>query len=127
MEFAAPGQVYVAPAENHMRLHWVQKRIQIELFQGTRINYVIPSADPLFESAAQIFGTRLLGFVLTGMGEDGKRGACAIKDKGGCVMIQDQASSVVWGMPGAVHESGAFDKIGSLEECGHIISILCSQ
>ncbi|MFY7927305.1 MAG: chemotaxis-specific protein-glutamate methyltransferase CheB [Oligoflexus sp.] len=121
------GQVYVAPAGFHMRLEQgSDRRTQIEIYQGPRINYVIPAADPLFETASLIYGPNLMGFILTGMGEDGKLGACAIKNQGGGVMIQDQATSVVWGMPGAVHQAGAFDRMGGIEECASLFANYCS-
>jgi two-component system chemotaxis response regulator CheB len=58
------------------------------------------------------------------MGEDGKDGCISIKNEGGNVMIQDQATSVVWGMPGAVHEAGAFDEIGSIDQCASTLAAL---
>ena len=124
-EVAVAGHIYVAPAEFHLKLNWINKKVQMEVYKSSRINYVIPSADPLFQSAADIFGPKLFAVVLTGMGEDGKRGSCAVKEKGGAVMIQDQASCVVWGMPGSVYEAGAYDKIAGIEECGQIVSNIC--
>ena len=86
-----------------------------------------PAVDVLFRSASDIYGGNLLSVVLTGMGYDGLKGCQYIKARGGQVIAQDEESSVVWGMPGAVHEAGAFDKMGSVEECGHVISMLCSH
>ncbi len=63
-----------------------------------------------------------MGFVLTGMGEDGKEGCISLKNAGASVMIQDQATSVVWGMPGAVHEVGAYDEIGSIDQCASTLA-----
>jgi len=62
--------------------------------------------DPLLRSAAETLGSRVFAVVLTGMGEDGRRGAQVISDKGGAIYVQDEASSVVWGMPGAVARAG---------------------
>jgi two-component system chemotaxis response regulator CheB len=84
------------------------------LDQGPQRNSVRPAADFLFESAAKVFGSKVMGIVLTGMGEDGLDGARAVKTAGGGVMIQNQESCVVFGMPGAVFAAGAFDAQGDL-------------
>lgn len=117
-EKVLPGRIYVAPANYHMSLYPDAGQPRISLSTGPRINFVIPAADPLFESAAQIYGQKLMAFVLTGMGEDGRSGACAVKRRGGGVIIQDETTSVVWGMPGAVFEAKAFDDIHTLQKCG---------
>jgi two-component system chemotaxis response regulator CheB len=70
-----------------------------------------PAVDVLFRSAASIFGSGCLGLVLTGMGQDGKRGAEHVVQAGGAVLVQDEASSVVWGMPHAVAEAGLASKV----------------
>jgi len=72
--------------------------------------------DVLFRSVAQTYGANVLGVVMTGMGSDGARGAAHIRDAGGEILVQDEASSVVWGMPGAVVEAGTADKICPLPE-----------
>jgi two-component system chemotaxis response regulator CheB len=70
------------------------------------VNFCKPSVDPLFSSAAEVWGAKCLAVVLTGMGSDGARGAGDIVAAGGAVIAQDEASSVVWGMPGAVAHAG---------------------
>jgi two-component system chemotaxis response regulator CheB len=118
-EEVIPGRIYVAPGDFHMsvtRLANSGKAI-ITLDQGPKRNSVRPAADCLFESAVRAYGGLVAGFVLTGMGEDGKDGAIAVKRAAGAIVIQDRASSVVWGMPGAVHAAGAFDGEGDLETC----------
>jgi two-component system chemotaxis response regulator CheB len=70
----------------------------------------------LFRSVAQTYGPHVLGVVMTGMGSDGARGAAHIREAGGKILVQDEASSVVWGMPGAVVNAGAADKICPLVE-----------
>jgi len=75
-----------------------------------------PAVDVLFRSVAQTYGANVLGVVMTGMGSDGARGAAHIREAGGEIVVQDEASSVVWGMPGAVVEAGAADKICPLAE-----------
>lgn len=126
-ELILPGRIYVAPGDYHMsigRLPETQKPI-IKIDQGPKRNSVRPAADFLFETAAREYGATTAGFVLTGMGEDGKDGAISIKKASGAVMIQDRHTSVVWGMPGAVHDVGAFDREGDLESCGKILQCLC--
>jgi two-component system chemotaxis response regulator CheB len=82
------------------------------------VNFCRPAADPLFESAAAAFGNRVLGVVLTGMGHDGRDGAGHIVKAGGRVLVQDEASSVVWGMPGAVAQAGLAEAIKPLSDLG---------
>ncbi len=110
-----PGLVYVAPGNFHMRLTGNSHRAKIVIDQGDRLHSVRPAADYLFKSAAAIYGAKLMGFILTGMGNDGAEGARCIKQLGGMVMLQDKESSAVWGMPGAAHALGAFDGIGSID------------
>ena len=114
-----PGCIYVAPGDYHMTVAFsIDKReVLIQLDQGPKRNSVRPAVDSLFESMVTTYGSSCAVFVLTGMGEDGMIGAKAIKGAAGGVMIQDQASSVVWGMPGSVHAAGAFDAMGDLSEC----------
>jgi two-component system, chemotaxis family, protein-glutamate methylesterase/glutaminase len=112
-EILRPNQIYLAPGNFHMSITGNRMQQTIQLHQGAVRNFVRPCADFLFESAADIFKRNTLGVVLTGMGRDGADGAQAIKASGGAVLIQDQASSVVFGMPGAVYESGHYDLMGT--------------
>ncbi|MEZ6137877.1 MAG: chemotaxis response regulator protein-glutamate methylesterase [Pirellulaceae bacterium] len=100
------GGVWIAPGDFHMQLGRVGTELRIRLDQGTPENSCRPAVDVLFRSAVSAFGGNLLSVVLTGMGQDGARGCQAARDAGGHVMIQDQATSVVWGMPGAVARAG---------------------
>lgn len=111
-----PGQIYIAPGDFHLKIYKNNNEHHLLLNSGPKRNSVRPAVDFLFETAAEFFGPKVMGFVLTGMGEDGKDGCIAIKKAEGGVMIQDKESSVVWGMPGAVHGVGAFDRMGSLED-----------
>lgn len=122
------GRIYVAPGDHHMTVKRSSdgKNCMLMLDQTPKRNSVRPAVDFLFESAAQTFLGTAAAFVLTGMGEDGAQGARAVKAAGGCVMIQDRESSVVWGMPGAVSALGAFDAIGDLDECARIAAKLVS-
>lgn len=118
-------KIYIAPGDYHLEVFLNQGKPHLVLKQGPKRCSVRPSVDFLFESAASIFGPKTMGFILTGMGEDGKDGCIAIKESKGGVMIQDKESSVVWGMPGAVHSVKAFDRIGSIDDCRlQIIDIL---
>jgi two-component system, chemotaxis family, protein-glutamate methylesterase/glutaminase len=87
----------------------------LHLHQGPPENHCRPAVDVLFRSAAKTFGPAVLAVVLTGMGYDGLIGARMIRQRGGCVLAQDQATSTVWGMPGAVAGAGLADKIVALE------------
>lgn len=123
-ETVVPGVIYVAPGDYHMQVvpSEVPGRVQVALDRGGKMNGVRPAADLLFESAAKVYGSRCLALVLTGMGQDGLIGCKAVKKAGGAVLIQDQASSVVWGMPGAVYVADLWDKVASLEDCGRVLS-----
>ena len=88
----------------------------VSLNKNAPINSCRPSADVLFQSATTAYASNVLGVVLTGMGSDGAEGCSAIRQKGGQVIVQDEESSVVWGMPGSVVRSGCADKIVPLEK-----------
>lgn len=101
-----PGQVLLAPGDFHMRVERTFGGVHVRLDQGERENSCRPAVDALFRSIAEAYGPASLAVVLTGMGEDGLRGARLIKDKGASILAQDEESSVVWGMPGAVVQAG---------------------
>jgi two-component system chemotaxis response regulator CheB len=110
------GTIYVAPGGKHMRVVRRDGIAVIALDDGALINFCKPAVDPLFASAAQVWGHWVLGLVLTGMGSDGLRGAQAITAAGGSIMAQDEASSVVWGMPGQVSMAGLCSAVLPLKE-----------
>ncbi|MEQ1783368.1 MAG: chemotaxis protein CheB, partial [Hyphomonadaceae bacterium] len=114
----APGSVYLAPGDYHMRIARSPAGRIVTLDKTPPVNFCRPAADPLFESAAAAFGNRVLGVVLTGMGHDGRDGAGHIVKAGGRVLVQDEASSVVWGMPGAVAQAGFAEAIKPLRDLG---------
>ena len=110
------GCTYVAPGDWHMLVHTVEGQPVLRLEQTPPENHCRPAADPMFRSVAAVYGPASLAVVLTGMGEDGKRGCAAIRERGGRVIVQDEASSVVWGMPGAVAHAGLAQFILPLRE-----------
>jgi two-component system chemotaxis response regulator CheB len=101
-----PGTIYLAPGGRHMQVERRDRLPVVALDDGPLVNFCRPAVDPLFASAAQVWGGAVLALVLTGMGADGARGAAAIVAAGGSIVAQDEASSVVWGMPGAVARAG---------------------
>jgi len=100
------GSVYVAPGGRHMTVRRVGSDLVLGLNDDPPENFCRPAVDVLFRSVAEACSNASLGVVLTGMGEDGKRGSEALRACGAAVVAQDEASSVVWGMPGAVHRAG---------------------
>ena len=101
-----PAPSISRPAARHMTVARRDGVAVIALDDGPPVNFCKPAVDPLFSSAAEVWGRKVLGLVLTGMGSDGLRGAQAIVAAGGSVMAQDEATSVVWGMPGQVAHAG---------------------
>jgi two-component system chemotaxis response regulator CheB len=110
------GQIYVAPGSRHMRVVRCDGIALIALDDGPLVNFCKPAVDPLFVSAAKVWGTRNLAVVLTGMGSDGTRGAGEIVAAGGAVIAQDEATSVVWGMPGSAAHAGVCSAVLPLAE-----------
>jgi two-component system chemotaxis response regulator CheB len=108
-----PGHVYVAPPDHHVIF---DARLHLCLTHTSKVHFVRPSADLLFESAAARFGERVIGVVLTGLGVDGASGSHRIKRGGGTVIVQDEASSEFFGMPGAALRAGDVDHVLPLEE-----------
>jgi two-component system chemotaxis response regulator CheB len=100
------GGIYVAPGGRHMRIARNGDLVKIALSDEPPINFCKPSVDPLFASAAQVWGASALALILTGMGTDGTKGAAEVAAAGGSVIAQDEASSVVWGMPRSVAQAG---------------------
>lgn len=113
-----PGRVLIAAGDHHLRLRREAAaggRVFATLDQGTPENYCRPAVDVLFRSVVEQYGSNVLGVVLTGMGHDGARGAAEIVAAGGSVLAQDEASSVVWGMPGAVVGAGLAERVLPLD------------
>jgi two-component system, chemotaxis family, protein-glutamate methylesterase/glutaminase len=111
------GGIYVAPGGRHMRVaRAADGVIKIALGDDPPINFCKPAVDALFTSAAAVWGAASLGLVLTGMGADGTRGAADIVAAGGSVIAQDEASSVVWGMPRSVAQAGLCSAVLPLDK-----------
>jgi two-component system chemotaxis response regulator CheB len=110
------GKIYVAPGGRHMILERKGAFPIIRLTDGPEINFCKPAVDPLFESVAKCYGATALSIVLTGMGSDGAKGAKIVADAGGSVIAQDEATSVVWGMPGATAKIGACSEVLPLKQ-----------
>jgi two-component system, chemotaxis family, protein-glutamate methylesterase/glutaminase len=108
-----PGHAYLAPPDHHLL---VNSKGVVTLTDTELVNFVRPSADLLFESVAAGFGKRAIAVVLTGTGRDGAVGVTAIKQRGGTVVAQDEASAEFFGMPGAAIRTGDVDFIIPLNE-----------
>ncbi len=118
----SPGQAWIAPGNYHMTVKRAGVGWRLELNQDPPENSCRPAVDVLFRSVAEVYGAGALGVVMTGMGSDGVIGAQCIRQKGGEVIIQNEASSVVWGMPGLVYASGQADAVYPLDELSHEIT-----
>jgi len=105
------GKAFVAPAGYHMVLEKQNNQLKINLTEGALVNFVRPSIDVTMTSIAEVFGSNVIGVILTGMGKDGVEGARNIKQKGGFIIIQDEETSGVWGMPKMIYEAGLADKV----------------
>ncbi len=105
-ELIKPGRIYLAPGGRHMRVVRQGAQAAIALDDGPPVNFCKPAVDPLFASAIDVWQGGILAVVLTGMGSDGMRGGKEIVAAGGSIIAQDEATSVVWGMPGAATHAG---------------------
>ncbi|MCA9135913.1 MAG: chemotaxis response regulator protein-glutamate methylesterase [Planctomycetales bacterium] len=110
------GTILIAPGDYHLTVDRDRDSYVARLNQDPPENSCRPSINPLFCSVADCFGENALGIVLTGMGQDGTRGAKHVKEAGGRVFVQDKESSVVWGMPGQVHKSGYADRVLPIDQ-----------
>ena len=115
------AQVWIAAAGHHLELVRNPASVSLRLHQGPPEHSCRPAANVLFRSAAEIFGPAVLGVVLTGMGVDGLAGSQTIVDAGGRVIVQDEASSVVWGMAGSVARAGFADAMLTPVRVGRLI------
>jgi two-component system chemotaxis response regulator CheB len=123
-EEVLPKRIYLAPGGVHMVVDKHGTKMQIGINQDPPENSCRPAVDVLFRSAVRAYGDRVLAVVLTGMGQDGMLGCEAIKRAGGKVIVQDQATSVVWGMPGAVVNAGLADEVMPVNKIADEINML---
>ncbi len=119
--------IYLAPGDYHMTVRRGGSSIVIGLDQRPPENYCRPAVDPMFRSAAKIYRDGVLGVILTGMGHDGCAGAKDLVAAGARVIAQDEASSVVWGMPGSVVQQGLAEEIVPLGQIGATIIRIASR
>jgi two-component system, chemotaxis family, protein-glutamate methylesterase/glutaminase len=112
----AAGKILIAPGDFHMKLSSSRGATQVYLDQSPPLNSCRPSVDALFTSTGEVFGGAAIAVILTGMGQDGLRGAEILRAQGASILAQDEASSVVWGMPGAVANAGLADRVLALDQ-----------
>ncbi|MFL6060724.1 MAG: chemotaxis response regulator protein-glutamate methylesterase [Marmoricola sp.] len=112
----APGEVLVAPGGFHARVRRTAGVVRVHLDEGPQENFCRPAVDALFRSAAEVYGGAAAALILTGMGSDGLIGCQLLAEKGARVVVQDEATSVVWGMPGAVATAGLAHDVLPLED-----------
>jgi two-component system chemotaxis response regulator CheB len=112
------GHAFIAPGNYHMIVQREERSVWIQTNQEPPENSCRPAVDVLFRSVAETYGAGALGVVMTGMGQDGLRGSERIREAGGQVFVQDEGTSVVWGMPGFVANAGLADKVLPLQQLG---------
>jgi two-component system chemotaxis response regulator CheB len=122
---ALPNHVYLAPGGWHLVARQEDGRVVLRLDDGEPVRSCRPAADVLLRSAAQVWGSRTLTVVLTGMGQDGLDGARDLRALGGRVIVQDRETSVVWGMPGAVARAGLAEEVLPLAQVADSVLRLC--
>jgi two-component system chemotaxis response regulator CheB len=115
-DLVVPGVALIAPGDHHMQVARAGTDTVVVLDKGPPENSCRPAVDVLFRSIAATYGGRALAVVLTGMGQDGLRGCERIQAEGGQIVVQDEATSVVWGMPGYVANAGLASKVLALED-----------
>jgi two-component system chemotaxis response regulator CheB len=115
------GHAYVAPGDFHMVIELNGPQRVIRLLKTPPENFCRPSVDPMLRSLTKIYGRKIFTVILTGMGQDGLKGGEAVIAAGGSVIAQDEATSVVWGMPGAVSMAGLCSAVVPLTEVAPLI------
>lgn len=125
-QYILPGHVYVAPGDRHLLVERDGARYLCRLSNGPPVNRHRPSVDVMFRSMAQKVGPNAVGVILTGMGDDGARGLKEMLDAGARTLAQDEASSVVWGMPGSAVKLGASERVEPLHRIAQAMLELAS-
>jgi two-component system chemotaxis response regulator CheB len=122
------GRIYVAPGDFHMVVEAKDRGEKVvRLTKAPPENFCRPSVDPMLRSLAAVYGARVLTLILTGMGHDGLNGGRAVVAAGGTVVAQDEATSIVWGMPGAVATAGLCSAVLALDEIAPSIAKLAAR
>ncbi len=119
------GKIYVAPGGQHMLFEEQGSHLTIKLDDGPQENFCKPAVDPMLRSLVGIYGEKVLCVILTGMGHDGLKGAEMLVEKGGRLIAQDEETSVVWGMPGAVAMAGICSAVLPVSEMGQWVRRAC--
>lgn len=117
-ELVMPGRIYVAPGDFHMTVHAEGGRKVLRLDKNPPENFCRPAVDPMLRSLAKAYNGKVLAVILTGMGQDGMKGGQELAAAGGVIAAQDEATSVVWGMPGAVASGGLCSAVLPLSDIG---------
>ena len=123
-EVVSNGHIYLAPGTHHMQVVSSQGQVKLSLSDGPPVNFCRPAVDPMLESLAEVYDKGLTVLILTGMGQDGLSGSKAVKKRGGQIFAQDEASSVVWGMPGAIVKNNLQENVLNLEQIKTMINSL---
>jgi two-component system chemotaxis response regulator CheB len=114
-ELVEPGHVYIAPGGKHLEVVRAGTRVRTRVHLGPEENSCRPAVDVLFQSVSNVYAGRTLALVLTGMGQDGLRGCRHLSEKAAEIIVQDESSSIVWGMPGSVAQAGLANKVVSID------------
>ncbi len=122
-----PGHAYIAPGDRHLLVERNGARFVCRLSDGPPVNRHRPSVDVLFRSVADQIGINAVGVLLTGMGDDGARGMAEMKQAGASTLAQDEASSVVWGMPGEAVKLGCVDRVLPLQRIASALPGACER
>jgi len=120
-ELVGPGTVWIAAGDYHLKVFGTKVAPVIGMDQAPPQNSCRPSVDVLFHSAAEVYGGNVLAVVLTGMGQDGLRGTQELRELGARIVVQDEATSVVWGMPGFIARADLAHRVLPLSEIGQEI------
>lgn len=126
-EAVAPGRIYVAPGDFHMIVEGVALQRVVRLNKNPPENFCRPAVDPMLRSIARTYGSKTLFVMLTGMGQDGLKGSQELVSVGGTVIAQDEPSSVVWGMPGAVATAGLCSAVLPIGEMGPFVKKMITR
>jgi len=118
-----PRTIFIAPPNGHLS---VRPDSTFVVEDGRRINHLRSSANPLFDSAAEVFGAGVVAVVLSGTGRNGARGVAAIKERGGTVLVQNEATSTFFEMPAAAIQTGAVDFVLPLDQIASALGVLCT-